>query len=353
MRRAANEIPRQALFSGAMVRACLASTFKGHDIAALRQWVRQDLAGRTPLGTTSDRKILILAPSTVFAATWQAATAVWLAGGCPVVKSSQREPCFARLLSESARAVCGSSLPMQVMPPSSRLPVGFRAVIAYGQDRTLALLKKTLPTSRRLIGFGSRFSVALCGRRLSVNAIARVIHQVAWDATLYDTQGCLSPQVCYVEEGGAMPLHVFARRLGEAMQRLDARLPSAVAARESMEEESFHQRWRFLAAEGRARLFSKHVILHSEGGFELAGPRRVVLVTSLRRIRDLPGQLGRERRRLSCIATAGCHPRDMEGLRRNLEPAGVRFCRTGEMHEPPPSWHNGGVNLLRRLTAII
>ncbi len=348
MSRARRAVAARRVYSPSMVEACLRCVFEGYEPGALREWVCRDFPrGAFPKihADALGSRVLILLPSTVFAAAWQAATAVWLAGLCPVLKPSRREPVFACLLAASVRAIAGRRLPIEAVSPAVRRPAAFRKIIAYGSDRTLAALEAG-PKNRRVIAFGSRISAAFLGARAAIPGAAR---RAAWDAVLYDTQGCLSPQCFFVEDdrGGRRALR-FAAALAEEMRQMDRRLPVKPVAEEAFEQESFWQRWQFRASQQRARIFSNRVVFHDEPLFEPGGLRRVVFVTSVSRAADLPRRLGAWAARLSTVA--GADAGDMATLARLFRGRpDVRLCEIGRMHQPPPSWRNGGVNLLREL----
>ena len=55
--------------------------------------------------------------------------------------------------------------------------------------------------------------------------------RLAYDTSLWDQQGCLSPQLCYVEDGARVKAADFGRLVGEAMSRWARRLPPRRLAR--------------------------------------------------------------------------------------------------------------------------
>lgn len=357
MRRALREIPKSSPFSPPMVEACLRATFAGWTLAALARWAHDDLpprfrqraVARCARGRRAGEVLLVL-PSTVFAAAWQAAAAVWLAGFVPVFRPSRREPVFALLLEESARGAGGHDLPSRHLRPGSPVRGGRKphAVVAYGSDETVRRLKRE--SRPPVFGFDTRFSVAFVGRTaLLRNHAAETTRHAAWDATLYDTLGCQSPSAFFVVTGGATSPRAFACRLEREMARLERRLPRGHGGDEAWERESFDALWRFRASRGDAEIIGRHVVLAHRGIFEPPGLRRIVLVIPVRGVSEVPRRLGAWASRLSSLAVAkgadsAALPRAFRGL-----PA-LRLCDLGRMHEPPPSWRNGGESLLAGLT---
>lgn len=351
MRRAEQEIPRHTPYSPQMVRACLESTFLGYDTKSLWAWVKRDFRSSSSSSTKS--KVLVLLPSTVFAVAWQVATAAWLAGVRVIFKPSRREPLFAKLLKKSVLSEAGSILPIETWNVGQRIRNFHQhdAIIIFGNDETIRRLE-TLPTiHHRLLSFGTKVSVAYVNRKsLTGVFLHALISRAAWDAVLYETQGCLSPQCFYVEEGGKISPERFAEKLAAAMEELDASLPPRITEEDRWAGESFWQRWRFRESQGRAHIFGRHVVFHRESHFEPCGLKRVVFVTSLRRASGLADHLGLWRERLSTIAVSdGMFSKGLSVSFGLGQMDGVRFCKIGQMHQPPPGWRNGGISLLREL----
>ena len=96
-------------------------------------------------------------------------------------------------------------------------------VVASGDDETIDAIA---PHARRLIGYGHRRSVALIGAGALADADA-LADRLARDVCFYEQQGCLSPHVVYVEEGGAVPPIEFARRLARALELMAKHWPPA------------------------------------------------------------------------------------------------------------------------------
>ena len=74
-------------------------------------------------------------------------------------------------------------------------------VVASGSDAAIAAIQARV--ARRFIGHGHKISFAVIGReRLDDDAAARQLaRRLAYDVSLWDQQGCLSPQLCYIESG--------------------------------------------------------------------------------------------------------------------------------------------------------
>jgi hypothetical protein len=351
-RQAEIEIPRITPYSRAMVNECLTRVFRPYHRTSLRNWMDQ-VCKRSDALSISSSTTLIISPSTVFAAAWQAATAVWLSGGSVVLRPSHREPVFARILSQSIRKLAPGKLPIKIF--NSRMPVSkewvrshsIQNMVIYGTDETVRALHAKLGSVSRIIGFGTKVSLAVIPKTSHFHASA-LFRKLAEDILLYDTQGCLSPQGIYVEEGGPIEPLKFGKQLANAISRLNARWPSHPHSIDPLEEESFRQHWAFRSSQGKAKLLNRHVIFRYDSHFEPFGQKRCVWVAPLKKFSDLPGELGSWISRISTIGlpvetASPPHMKNGSKLR------GIRWCAIGNIHEPHPSWRNGGIELLRTL----
>jgi hypothetical protein len=100
------------------------------------------------------------------------------------------------------------------------------AVIAYGDDETIGTLRAMCPTNARFIGYGHKLSFAVVSREaLKQEEVASLAEAAAFDVSVYDQQGCMSPHVFYVEKGGDVAPRDFAAALAGAMAAYQARVP--------------------------------------------------------------------------------------------------------------------------------
>lgn len=323
-----------------MTRACLRTTFSGFDETALRDWIRREKVGHS---VSTVRDVWILCPSTVCAATWQSATAAWLAGHRVILKPSRREPVFAKLLVSSVKEIAKEHLPVKIRTRLPRHPSVAARWVVYGKDETLETLRRRARMRPNLIGFGSRLSVAVIGKCPAPKNAWELYRKAAWDVVLYDTQGCLSPRAFFVRRRDAA---VFARGLARAMEVLDQKLPRRVDS--PLDAESFWQQWKFRASQGRAKIFRERVVLQEDFPFEPCGLRRVVFVIPFRSEIELRKRIRPWRSKLSTVALL-----DSADANRWKKVFGadhaIRWCDVGKMHRPPPSWRNGGVSLIKAL----
>lgn len=136
---------------------------------------------------------------------------------------------------------------------------GFAGVVAFGDDATLPRIRTHLAADARWIGYGTKASCGYIGRAaLSADSDAdRVAAGAARDLVLYDTEGCLSLHVLFIERGGAISPAAFCARLARAAERAAVEFPpSAFDAGRSAAVAATRDAASFRAAGGRGAVFS-------------------------------------------------------------------------------------------------
>ena len=221
-------------------------------------------------------------------------------------------------------------------------------VVASGSDAAIAAIAARVPG--RFIGHGHKISFAAIAReRLDDDAGARdLARRLAYDVSLWDQQGCLSPQLCYIERGGGVDPGAFAALLGAALTDYARQLPPR---RTSFEEQSAVQRFRQAAEWGTGNATG---LLASPGSADWSisiedGPalrpsclHRCVRLKVVDRLDDLEPALAPHRRHLEAASLAAGVPR-RACLREFLIGLGVhRVCAIGSMQRPPLTWRQSG-----------
>ncbi|MGE0159625.1 MAG: acyl-CoA reductase [Gemmatimonadales bacterium] len=140
---------------------------------------------------------------------------------------------FARALAEVDEALA-ASLAVRYWPGDSPAHADAAlaladVVVAYGSDEAVEAVRARAPVTARFVAYHHRVSVGLVGRdALAPDAIDAAAADVAAAVSAYDQRGCVSPQIVYVEEGGACPPAELAARLAGAMERAEAHRPTGV-----------------------------------------------------------------------------------------------------------------------------
>ena len=222
------------------------------------------------------------------------------------------------------------------------------AAVVFGSDETVALLRRRFPPERTFLAHGHRVSLGLIlddadGR--SADAAARAV-------SLFDQQGCLSPQGFYVR-GDA---RAYAARLAAALARRHATHPrAALPPGASAALAAWREEWRFRTANDPEH----HALWASEGstawsvlydgadpGFTPSPLYRTVVVKPLPA--DLRAALGPVRPYLSAVGLWPATRPWADWLA--AQHLGVsRLCPLEAMQTPPLTWHQDGLPPLAAL----
>lgn len=274
-------------------------------------------------------------------------------GSAAVLKTARGDPLSTVLWAETIAETdpeLGDCLAVTYWPGGDPVELAvFEAadvVVASGSDSAIAAISGR--THRRVCTHGHRISFAAIGReRLADDSgAATLARALARDITLWDQQGCLSPQVCYVEEGGAMAPLDFASMLAEALARDAVALPPR---RMSFDEQTAVVRFRqeaewsadttLLASEGST---AWSVAVSRDAALRPTCLNRCVRLQSVNRLEDLATALSENRCVLEAAGLA-VDPARRSTLARLLGESGVhRICAIGTMQEPPLTWCQSG-----------
>jgi len=232
------------------------------------------------------------------------------------------------------------------------------AVIAYGGEAAVRAVARGVGQGARFVGYGHKLSFGLIGREALTDTrkARQLAARAAYDCAKFDQQGCVSPHLFYVEEGGAMTPREWAMTLAAELARLGDNLPRGrLTAAEGAAVAAFRR-----DADFRASLDPDAVALHAgddAGGATIvydADPtfaatclNRTVLVKPLPDAADVVPLLAPVRAYLQTAALA-LDPARRDALADALGAAGVtRICPVGKMPDPDPAWHHDGrFNLL-------
>ncbi|HET7460616.1 MAG TPA: acyl-CoA reductase [Longimicrobium sp.] len=228
------------------------------------------------------------------------------------------------------------------------------AVIVYGGRGAVEAIRALTPTGARFLAYGPRLSFGVVGRtRLAPGAAAEVARAAALDASTFDQQGCVSPHVFYVEEGGEVGPREWATLLAREMEAVERELPrgtlapgEASAIRQLRGEAEFAAGVELHAsASGTAWT----VIHDPDPAFEASCLNRVVRVKPVASLADVPALVAEYGEVLQTVGIAAEGGEAAE-LAAGLGRLGAsRICPIGAMAWPPPWWHHDGMPPLRAL----
>lgn len=235
---------------------------------------------------------------------------------------------------------------------------GAEAVVVYGAADAVASVRGRTPAHARFIGYGPKVSFGVLGRGgLTRARSAENARLAALDASTFDQQGCVSPHLFYLEEGGEVSPREWAAELAKAMQAVEEELPrGALAPRESSAIRQLRGEAEFSEAGGSgmelhasAEGTAWTVIFDPEPAFTASCLNRVVRVKPVPRLSEVPLLVRHLSPVLQTVGMAAA-PDETAALAESLARLGVaRVCRLGEMAWPPQTWHHDGQPPLRTL----
>jgi hypothetical protein len=275
-------------------------------------------------------------------------------GSGAVVKTASGDPLFAALWAQSIAAIdgdLGNCLAVTHWPggtPEIETPLFGAAdlVIASGSDAAIAAIAARVPGNFR--GYGHKISFAVVGRSCltDTQAASDLAHRLAYDISVWDQQGCLSPQLCYVEHGGQVAIDELAALVGEALEGYASELPPR---RLTLEEQAAVLRFRqeaewnpdvhWLTSKNTA---AWSIAVESDSDFRPSCLNRCIRFKGVADLGDLAEALAPHRRHLEAagLAVGEAARADVAAM---LARSGVhRVCSIGKMQEPPLSWCQGG-----------
>ena len=223
----------------------------------------------------------------------------------------------------------------------------FDAVAAFGTDASLAAIAQNLRAGARFIGYGSRASAGYIAREaLAEERSAKALAEgAARDLVLYESEGCLSLHVLFVESGAALSPADFAALLAKQVERMNVEFPlgqrdAAVAARVAQQRNL----GAFRAASGSGRVFASDAADYAiflEPPFAEPPqflPRTLGIIAV-----DAPAEasayIAEHGLPLEGFALAGARP---DVMAMALEAGAVRLTRFGELQHPPLGGDHGG-----------
>lgn len=220
-------------------------------------------------------------------------------------------------------------------------------VVASGSDKSLASIRPRV--HRRFIGYGHKVSFAVITKE-TLDDAHTVANTAAYDVALFDQQGCLSPQLIYVEEGGAITPQAFASILAEALAEWEQTLPRGNVPREAsvaIRRARDQAEWQALAGKDVALYASSYntvwtVIYEGDPTFVPSPLYRTIRVKPLSSFTQLHELLTPWQPYLEAVGLA-VHATRITETAETLGQAGVnRICPLGTMQLPPLSWRHGG-----------
>ncbi|NKB20224.1 MAG: acyl-CoA reductase [Alphaproteobacteria bacterium] len=233
-------------------------------------------------------------------------------------------------------------------------------VVAYGNNDTLQQIRDRTPITTRCLTYSHKVSFGMISRAaLDTGKAWEVAHQAAYDIVRYDQQGCYSPHVFFIEQGGAVTPQEFAQFIANELDCFEEKFPrraltieeagDVAAWRQSEEMKSF--------SEGNAAIMSgasgAWIVAYSEAEEDLvpSGLNRTAKIIAVNQLDDVPARIAPYKAFLQTVGIAG-PPEELHRLAGLLGAVGVtRISALEHMTSPEAGWHHDGrFNLLDLVT---
>jgi hypothetical protein len=233
-------------------------------------------------------------------------------------------------------------------------------VTATGNDATLASVRSRLPAHVRFVGYGHRVSFGYVAREVLSRSEARqVAERAARDVTAWNQQGCLSPHVLYVEEGGSVSPEMFAELLAAALGRRElteprGELPAAEAAAITNRRSLYEIR---ASAGADTRLWNSvgstawTVVYEASALFQPSCLNRFVYVKAVGNPEAALRGATAVQHQVSTVGLASFGDRARELAVLFARWGASRLCPIGRMQDPPAGWRHDGRPALAELIA--
>lgn len=228
-------------------------------------------------------------------------------------------------------------------------------VVGYGGNASLQSLQRRMPITTRFLPFGHKISFGIVSKSsLDSRKAWQSIHRAALDVIRYDQQGCYSPHIFYVQEGGNVSPREFARCLANELENFQRRYPRRDL---SMEESVSLSSWRQkeeLSMFGQPdkevlgnEMNDWTVVYEKDMNFAPSCLNRVIKVISFESIEDILPLIAPHRSLLQTVGIAA-NPKELFQWAELLGKSGVtRITALGSMTSPEAGWHHDGrFNLL-------
>ncbi len=224
-------------------------------------------------------------------------------------------------------------------------------VTATGKDETIQAIKSTLQDRVRCIGYGHRISFGYVAKEsLKGKALKDACQAMANDVVAWNQQGCLSPHLFYIEEGGDISPKQVARLFADELQALEKTFPRGPIS----VEESRAIRTRRMVYEMRSAELPDTQVFQSDGStswtvvydgdvrFQPSCLNRFVYIKGVEDLATALRATEEYREKVSTVGIASSGNR-LEAQAMQLAQWGVsRICPLGRMQDPPLSWHHDG-----------
>jgi len=237
------------------------------------------------------------------------------------------------------------------------------AIIINGGDEAVESVRRRVPSGVKFLGYGHRVSLACVAReKLTGEALPALAEAAAYDVSIWDQQGCLSPHCIYVEEGGGVSSAEFAEALSVEMERFETKYSRGeISLEEAAAFERIRGAYEFRASQFTggdacaikdfAKVFGDEqnrwaVIFENETMWATSCLNRLVFVKPIARLEELPKYLGAADGKISCVGLEASEERREKLVDMFTGFGAERVGSIGKMQRPLLNWRRGALKEL-------
>ncbi|MCX7626298.1 MAG: hypothetical protein N2Z21_08835 [Candidatus Sumerlaeaceae bacterium] len=336
--------------------------------------LRQQQLGRNPvLHRILPRIVFHNLAGNLFISAWESLLLANLIGAGNLVRTSQNDRQFPVLFVEAMASIDPLARRMNfcVWWPHEERELTHYAitaadvVVAFGDDRTVTALRNMLPPHKRFLGHGHKVSFILLHEQdIYSQPCHDLAKKIAYDFSVYDQQGCLSPRAIFLKAKSLAIVETFAQAINDAMAEFASSLPrhvlsleeAAAVAREREEvliqQAACESRTARQTIDRQAKVISPPtadylVAIRSLNPFSLSPVNRTVVIRRFTSLDDLAKTLNPLRGNISTFGVATLRQEWLK-MAHALEVG--RICPVGKMQKPPLGWTHDGYQPLAALT---
>lgn len=223
-------------------------------------------------------------------------------------------------------------------------------LIVTGSDETLAAVKRRVPISARLIGYGTRVSFGYITRAALERHGVKIAREAARAIAAWDQRGCLSPHDMYLEDSQQMNADAFASALADELAALEKTHPrgvlkprdaAAIASRRAFYEvRAAHSLETKMWASPESTAWT--VILEYDPRFQASCQNRFIYLKAVPSLDVVLQGAEPIRDQVSTIGLACGSQETAELVPRLARWGALRVCPLSEMQNPPLAWRHDG-----------
>lgn len=230
--------------------------------------------------------------------------------------------------------------------------------LAFGGNDALAAIQSRTSVTTRFLPYGHKVSFSLIAREaLDAAKASDTARRAAYDVARYDQQGCYSPHVIFVEDGGGAAPRRFAQYLAHELSALELKFPRRpLAIHEAADIAAWRNAEEMNAGAdvvGDPNGAWSVSFLESADGFGPSALNRSVRVVAVDDLAHAAASAAPYKRLLQTVGVA-VPPRRLFELSEALGAAGVtRIAALGDMTAAEAGWHHDGRYNLSDLVRMV